>query len=146
MNARLLAAYRRSTYEAAGATVRIGRRSEAVDALLARLGARQGGFIGAWNPGSRRMPDGWNARMQTRLDASLRRLASAPGHGGHGPWREAHRLVGTDPRRLVVLARRFRQAAIVTVARRRPARLRLIPRGTAAGPIAPVAAGWPRCG
>ena len=40
-------AYRRTEYEAAGAIARIGRRSAAVDALLARLGARQGAFVTA---------------------------------------------------------------------------------------------------
>lgn len=128
MTARLLAAYRRSTYEAAGAVARIGRRSPGVDALLARLGVQAGGFVTAWNPLSRRMPDGWNHRMQVRLQAAARRLPGAPGHGGDGRWREAHRLIGADPRRLLVLARRFRQAAIVTVARGQPARLRLIRR------------------
>ena len=128
MTAALLAAYRRSRYEAAGAEARIGRRSLAVDALLARLGVREGGFVTAWNPFSRRMPDGWNRRMQVRLQAAARRLPGAPGHGGDGRWREAHWLLGAEPRRLLVLARRFRQAAIVTVARGQPARLRLIRR------------------
>ena len=128
MTARLLAAYRRSTYEAAGAVARIGRRSPAVDALLARLGVRQGGFVTAWNPFSQRRPKGWNIRMQRRLLLATRRLPSAAGHGGDGRWREAHLLLGADPRRLLVLARRFRQAAIVTVARGQPARLRLIRR------------------
>ena len=128
MSARLLAAYRRSSYEAAGAVARIDRRSPAVDALLARLGVRQGGFVTAWNPFSQRRPDGWNARMQQQLVLATRRLPGAAGHGGCGPWREAHRLIGADPCRLLVLARRFRQAAIVTVARGRPARLRLIRR------------------
>ena len=45
MTARLLAAYRRSIYEAAGAVARIGRRSPGVDALLARLGVQAGGFL-----------------------------------------------------------------------------------------------------
>lgn len=128
MSAALLAAYRRSRYEAAGAVARIGRRSPAVDALLARLGVREGGFVTAWNPFSQLRPDGWNARMQCRLALATRRLPHAAGHGGDGRWREAHLLIGADPRRLLVLARRFRQAAIVTVALGRPARLRLIRR------------------
>ena len=94
MSARLLAAYRRSRYEAAGAVARIGRRSPAVDALMSRLGVREGGFVTAWNPFSRRMPDGWNQRMQARLEAAARRLPGAPGHGGDGRWREAHWLLG----------------------------------------------------
>ncbi|TDH64617.1 DUF3293 domain-containing protein [Dankookia rubra] len=126
MSARLHAAYHRSDYEAAGAVARIGRRSGAVDAWLARHGVRQGGFVGAWNPFSRRMPRGWNDRMLARLRAAARRLPQAEGSGGDGPWRERHLLLAGDPRRLAVLARRFRQAAIVTVSRGAPARLMLL--------------------
>jgi hypothetical protein len=118
-----LAAYRRTAYEAAGAVAHVGRRSVAVDALLAELGTRHGGFITAENPLSRRMPPGWNARAMRRFDEAIRRLPSAAGHGGWRRWREAHHLVAADPRRLLVLARRFRQRAIVVVARGAPARL-----------------------
>jgi hypothetical protein len=121
--ARLQAAYRRSIYAAAGAEARIGRRSPAVDALLRRLGARRGGFVTAWNPFSRRMPPGWNARMLARLRTAARRLPQAEGEGGHGRWRERHLLLAGDPHRLTVLARRFRQAAIVVVREGAPARL-----------------------
>jgi hypothetical protein len=121
--ARLRAAYRRSVYAAAAAEARISRRSPAVDALLRRLGARQGGFVTAWNPFSRRMPPGWNARMLARLRAAARRLPQAEGEGGDRRWRERHLLLAGDPRRLMVLARRFRQAAIVVVRQGAPARL-----------------------
>jgi hypothetical protein len=123
---RLERAYRGSGYEAAGAVARIGRRSAAVDALLARLGRRHGGFLGAWNPLSRRMPAGWNAQMQKRLRLAARRLPAAEGWGGDARWREPHCLFGGDPRRLAVLARRFRQAAFVVVRRGQPARLRWV--------------------
>jgi Protein of unknown function (DUF3293) len=126
VSVRLHDAYRRSTYEAAGAVARIGRRSAAIDAWLGRLGARQGGFVGAWNPYSRRMPQGWNDRMLARLRAAARRLPQAEGGGGDRRWRERHLLVAADPRRLAVLGRRFRQAAIVTVRRGAPARLVLL--------------------
>jgi hypothetical protein len=119
-------AYRRSAYEAAGAVARIGRRSAAVDAWLARHGARQGGFVGAWNPFSRRMPRGWNDRMLARLRAAARRLPQAEGSGGDRRWRERHLLIAGDPKRLAVLGRRFRQNAIVTVRQGAPARLVLL--------------------
>jgi hypothetical protein len=128
MTARLHAAYAASAYEAAGAIARIGRRGAAVDALLHRLGARQGGFVTAWNPYSRRMPAGWNARMLDRLREAVRRLPAAEGHGGTPGWRERHLLLAGDPRRLAVLARRFRQNAIVTVRLGAPARLVLLRR------------------
>ncbi len=122
----LLRAYRAAAYEAAGAVARIGRRSPAVEAVLARLGVRRAGFLGAWNPYSRRMPAGWNQRMQARLVLATRRLPAVAGHGGGAGWREAHLLLGADPRRLAVLGRRYRQAAMVVVARGQPARLRLL--------------------
>ena len=119
-------AYRRSDYAAAGAVARIGRRNPEIDAWLARVVARRGGFVGAWNPLSRRMPRGWNDRMLARLRGAARRLPQAEGSGGDRHWREQHLLLAGDPRRLAVLARRFRQNAIVTVRRGAPARLVLL--------------------
>ena len=72
------------------------------------------------------MPAGWNRRMQARLAEAARRLPAAGGWGGARRWREAHWLFGADPRRLAVLARRFRQAAFVEVRRGQPARLRWV--------------------
>lgn len=120
---RWAAAYCRSTYTAAGAVAVIGRRSAAVDTLLAALGARDGGFVGAWNPRSVRMPPGWNARAHERLCGAARRLPAVEGRGGDGRWQERHVLLAADPRRCLVLARRFRQNAIVVVRRGAPARL-----------------------
>ena len=105
MSARLQAAYSPQRLRGGAAAVaRIGRRSAAIDALLRRLGARQGGFVGAWNPFSRRMPRGWNDRMLARLREAARRLPQAEGSGGDGRWREQHLLLAADPRRLAVLA------------------------------------------
>ena len=120
---RMLAAYRRTGYEAAGAVARVGRRAAAVDALLRRLGAREGAFVTAWNPWSRRMPAGWNARMIARLREASRRLPSAEGEGRGRGWSERHLLLAAGPRRAAVLARRFRQNAIVAARIGAPARL-----------------------
>ena len=133
MTEALLAAYRRTEYEAAGAAARIGRRSAAIDGLLRRLGAREGAFVTAWNPLSRRMPVGWNARMMARLRAAARRLPRAEGEGRGRGWSERHLLLAADPRRAAALARRFRQNAIVAVRVGAPARL--VPlRGATPGP------------
>jgi hypothetical protein len=94
-----------------------------MDALLARHGAAAAGFVTAWNPRSRRMPAGWNARMQDRLRQAARGLVLAEGFGRGRAWAEHHLLLRGDPRRLRVLGRRFRQWAIVVVAPRRPPRL-----------------------
>lgn len=123
MPPRLLRAWRATRYEAAGAVARLGRRSPGVEAVLARLGVRAGGFVGAANPLGRRMPEGWNARAQARLRAAARRLPMAEGAGRGRGWAEPHWLLGGDPRRLAVLARRFSQAGLVVVARGRKARL-----------------------
>jgi hypothetical protein len=126
MRRTLAGAYARTAYEAAGAVARIGRRSPALDRLLRRLGARQGGFVTAWNPLSRRMPRGCNDRMLARLRQAARRLPLAEGWGRGQGWAERHLLVAADPRRVAVLARRFRQNAIVVVRLGGPARLRLL--------------------
>lgn len=123
MTTGLIAAYCRTIYEADGARARIGRRSAAVDALLRRLGTREGAFVTAWNPFSRRMPRGWNDRMLGRLREAAHRLPRAEGNGGAGGWEERHLLIGCDPRRVAVLGRRFRQVAIVAVRRGQPVRL-----------------------
>jgi Protein of unknown function (DUF3293) len=124
----LVAAYRRTAYEAEGAVARVGRRSPAVDALLQRLGGRQGAFVTAWNPGSRPMPRGWNERMQARLRQAARRLPRAEGWGRGRGWAEHTLLLVAGPRRLAVLGWRFRQNAVVVVGRGRPASLVLLPR------------------
>jgi hypothetical protein len=118
------AAYLRTAYEAGGIAVRIGARSRAFDALLRRHRARSAAFVTAWNPFSRRMPEGWNGRMLARLRQAARGRVLAEGIGRAGRWWERHLLVGGDPRWIARLARRFRQNAIVVIAPGRPAVLR----------------------
>jgi hypothetical protein len=115
--ARLRAAYRATDYAAGGGiAARIGRR-------VAGLDWRVAVFLTAWNPYSRRMPDGWNRRMQACLRAWLRGRTVLAGTGTLGRWREEMLLVALDPARAMVLARRFRQRGIVVVRRGQPARL-----------------------
>ncbi|HLY89351.1 MAG TPA: DUF3293 domain-containing protein [Acetobacteraceae bacterium] len=119
---RLLRAYRRTEYSAAGCIVLIGRRSP--DRLFQVLGAYSAVFITAWNPMSRRMPDGWNRQAQRRLRERLRRFGSVPADGTLGRWHEAHLLVSVaDMRPMVRLARIFRQRAVVVIKRDHPAKL-----------------------
>lgn len=126
MRASLAHAYARTDYEAAGAVARIGRRSPDVDALLRRLGTRQGTFITAWNPFSRKMPRGWNERMQARLREAVRRLPAVEGCGRGRGWAEHSLLIAADPRHAATLGRRFRQNAIVLLRTGAPARLRML--------------------
>jgi hypothetical protein len=102
--------------------VRIGRH--APDALFASLGSSTGIFVTAWNPRSRRMPDGWNRRMQQRLRERLRRSVVLPADGSLGQWHEAHLLVSGDLRPILRLVRIFRQYGVVCVQRGCAARLK----------------------
>ncbi len=121
---RLARGWRITVYEAAGAEARLGRRSAAVDAQLALAGVRQGAFIGAWNPFSRAMPRRWNDRALARLRRCARmRFTEGRGHAARPPWCEHHLLMFGDLRRIVVLARRFRQHAILLVRSGAPSRL-----------------------
>ena len=121
---RLLRAYRLTRYQAAGCEIRVGRRVP--DALFERLGARGATLATAWNPGSRRMPDGWNRRMQQRLRQCLRRFTVIEAEGALRGWREAMLLVAGDPRPVARAAIRFRQRAVVFLRCGAAARLRLL--------------------
>ncbi len=71
---RLLNAYRQTRYRVDRIRRdRINRRSTAMDELLTVYGAKAAVFVTAWNPRSRRMPAGWNQRMQAALKQRLRR-------------------------------------------------------------------------
>lgn len=129
LDARTLLAWRRTAYLAGGAAARIGRRSAALDAVLARLGGREGGFVTAWNPLGRRMPESWNRRMQARLEQRLRRLPHLAGAGQGRGWTEAHLLIAADKRRVARLGRMFRQLGVVIVWRGGKARILVLPPG-----------------
>lgn len=121
---RLIRGWRITAFEAGGAVARLGRRSVAVDRLLVVARARQGAFIGAWNPISRAMPRGWNDRALARLRRCARmRFIEGSGHAARPPWAEEHLLMLGDTRRIAVLARRFRQHAILRVRLRDASRL-----------------------
>ena len=119
----LLRAYRASRYRAAGHEARIGRRAPGLDALLLGWRVQEGVFIAAGNPFSRRKPEGWNARRHAALRARLRALPYVEGKGGAKRWWEAHCFIGMDAQRGAVLARRFRQMAMVALRRGMKARL-----------------------
>ncbi|MBB3898260.1 DUF3293 domain-containing protein [Roseococcus suduntuyensis] len=118
-------AWRASTYRAGPVVAWAGRRSPSADAWLAAHGARAGAIITAWNPMCRWHPRGWNDRAQERLRAATRRWARAEGFSGTKRWQEHNLLLAANPRAVTVLARRFRQAAILVLRKGQPARLRV---------------------
>lgn len=119
------AAYRRTLYRAGEVVVRVGRRSAGAEAWMISHGAREAWFLGAWNPFSRRMPDRWNDAAHARLLRDVRIFAE--GDGTLGKWSERMLLVAADAATIRRLMRRYRQAAVVHVRRRRPARLVFAP-------------------
>jgi hypothetical protein len=122
-SARLLHAWRQTTYRVNDIEVLITRRSLAMDALLSTHGVRAAVFVTAWNPLSRPMPIRWNRRMHEHLKHRLRRRPTLPADGSWRQWREEHLLALVDPRVALRLARLFRQAAVVIVRRGQPAAL-----------------------
>ncbi|MDB5376470.1 MAG: hypothetical protein JWR00_916 [Rubritepida sp.] len=115
------AAYRRTIYRAGEVVVRVGRRSASADAWMARHGAHEAWFLGAWNPFSRKMPDRWNEAAHARLRWDLRVFAE--GDGTLGGWSERMLLVAADAATIRRRMRRYRQAAVVHIPRGRTARL-----------------------
>ena len=127
---RLARGWRMTCYEAAGAVARLGRRSRAIDRLLRAAGVRQGAFVSAWNPCSRRVPGWRNDAAMARLRAIVARRG-IPYHGGAGhaarpAWCEHHLLLLGDWRRAIVLADRFGQHAVLLVRLGGRARLRVL--------------------
>jgi hypothetical protein len=121
--AHLSHAYRKSRYSVAGFDIAVGRRSGALDGVLAGLGAREAVLITAWNPRSRRMPALWNDRMMAALRHRLGDTPALPACNEWRGWAENQLLVVGDRRRLAVLGRLFRQAALVGLRRGQDVRL-----------------------
>jgi hypothetical protein len=121
---RLERAYRGTAYRVDGVAVRIGRRCP--DAVFDRLNGRAAVMLTAWNLLSRRMPDGWNHRMQQNLRRALRRFMVLEAEGSLHRWREAMLLVAGRTRPCIRVAARFRQHAVVILRRGHTARVRLV--------------------
>ena len=110
------------TYEPGGVVVRGGRRV----ALPPRWAGCRLGMLSACNPGGRLMPPGWNQRRMAVLREALRRVAFADGEGRLGAWSEPLLMAALPAGRGGVLARRFRQNAVILLRDGRPARLVLL--------------------
>lgn len=121
MHPSLLRAYRKTNYRVASCVIHIGRRAPAIDRLLISHRAREAALITAYNPFSRRMPLGWNRRMQSQLTQVARRHPALPAEGAWRRWSEDHLLLVANRRQVLCLARQFRQHAIVNMRIRQPA-------------------------
>lgn len=127
MHPALLKGYLNTRYEAVRIRVRIGRRCPAMDRLLHQYHATEAVFITAHNPFSRRMPPGWNDRMNARLAEALRRYRVLDAKSHWNDWSELHFLVFSPLPPMRQLARRYRQNGVVIVRLRHRAQLILAP-------------------
>jgi hypothetical protein len=123
MTPALLRAYWETVYEVDGIILRIGRRSASADRWLNQHGATQAALITAWNPYSRRLPEGRNRRLQRSLLEVVRRSPTFPAFGRWRRWSEEHVAVVTNCKRATMLCRVFRQHAFVMLQCGKPVRL-----------------------
>ena len=133
MQSGLVSAYRATDYVAHGSgwvvVIRIGHHSLLVDRLLARVHARNGAFITAWNPFSKELSFGANEHRNHELKRYLSvrgfTFVEAEGRGRTEEWLPepsvlAFKISCTEA---AAIGRRYRQNAIVYVQRGRPAEL-----------------------
>ena len=133
MESALVSAYRETDYVAHDGgrvvVVRIGHRSMVVDGLLARMRARNGAFITAWNPFSKRLSLGaneyWNRELKRYLIVRGFSFVDGEGRGRAGEWPPEPSIFafGISRTEASAIGRRYRQNAIVYVPLGRPAEL-----------------------
>jgi hypothetical protein len=129
----LVIAYQATDYvvfdDSRNLSVRVGRHSLLVDGLLASMNAGSGSFITAWNPFSRNQSSGINACRNRELKNYVRTrgftFLPGEGRGEIGEWPAEPSIIAFGMSRVQAasIGRRFRQNAIVHVARGRPAEL-----------------------
>jgi putative PIN family toxin of toxin-antitoxin system len=119
LSPQLIAAYERADYEVHGHfTLRIGRRSGALDALLEAHGAASAAFVTAANPRGEKRADADNRAALAELEASL----ACPFYKGQGrdpdgnwPAEPSLLVVGIPRGEAEALGRAWRQNAIVFI-------------------------------
>ena len=130
----LLRAYRATEYVAydgdAASGVRIGARSAALEAILARHGAASGTFVTAWNPRSQQATEEANRAAAERLAEAVAALGlTALPHRGvpddATAWtaEEGLFVLGLGEAEAITLAERFGQNAVVRIEPGAPAQL-----------------------
>jgi hypothetical protein len=129
----LVLAYRATEYvaydDSRNFLVRIGYHSLVIDGLLARMKARSGAFITAWNPFSKSQSAGvnayWDRELKSYLNARGFAFLAGEGRGEIGEWPPEPSIFafGMSRAQAATIGRRFRQNAIVYVPLGRPAEL-----------------------
>jgi hypothetical protein len=100
-----------------------------IDGLLARMKARSGALITAWNPFSKSLTAGanayWDRELKSYLGARGFAFLAGEGRGQTGEWPPESSILafGMSRAQAATIGRRFRQNAIVYVPLGRPAEL-----------------------
>jgi hypothetical protein len=133
MQSDLVSAYKATDYVARGdgwvVVIRIGYHSLVVDKLLARMHARNGAFITAWNPFSKDVSfeanEHWDRELKRYLSVRGFAFVEGEGRGRTGEWPPEPSIFafGISRTEASAIGRRFRQNAVVYVRRGRPAEL-----------------------
>jgi hypothetical protein len=133
MQSDLVSAYTATDYVAHGngwvVVIRIGRHSLIVDRLLARMHARNGAFITAWNPFSKDLSfeanEHWDRELKRYLSVRGFAFVEGEGRGRTGEWPPEPSILafGISRTEASAIGRRYRQNAVVYVPRDRPAEL-----------------------
>lgn len=106
------------TCEGNETVVRLGKRSESLDQLLAKLGATSGIFITAWNPFSEQTPWEINLAANERMAADFAergiRTLEHIGRAPEGDWSEdGFFALDLDTDSALEIARAYNQIAVV---------------------------------
>lgn len=119
-SAKIRLMYQKSLYQAGTVKVKINHYPKNIPKHLKRKTLV---MLSAYNPGGRLKAEGWNQRMMQQLKAFLSDYKWVEGKGTLHDVSEPLLMVAMDPRKAKVLARKFRQNAIVLIRDQRYARL-----------------------
>ncbi len=120
VTARIKSNYKQSLYEAGFIRVKTGFYPLNIPKSLRN---KELVMFSAYNPGGRRKVDGWNRKMMEKLSLYLTNYYYVKGKGSLKQFSEPLFMVVMDLRKARVLARKFRQNAIVVLKYQRLSRL-----------------------
>lgn len=113
-------AYQQSLYQAGSVITKIGRYPEGIPERLRKSVLV---MFSAYNPGGRLKPLGWNRRMMHNLEQYLCRYEYFLGKGSLKAVSEPLFMVNIPVPKVKVLAKKFRQNAIVAIRFQRKSKL-----------------------
>ncbi|MDI2112294.1 DUF3293 domain-containing protein [Commensalibacter nepenthis] len=113
-------AYKQSLYQAGSVMTRIDQYPEGIPHKLHKSTLI---MLSAYNPGGRLRPLGWNIKMMRRLEQEIKQYEYFMGKGSLKEVSEPLFMVVISLSKALVLARKFRQNAIVLIRYQRLSKL-----------------------